>query len=113
MRMRSQAQQRAAVGDEVVEHEQGAGTQQGQDEALQLGHRGGLDHGRVDDLRAAPIVEGHVEDDAIVVARHFDGIANLLLQMLVDAVHAPAMEDLDAVPVQMPSQLESANYPLG
>ena len=57
-------------------------------------------HG-VQNLGAPTVVECYVERNPVVVLGHLQCPHDLLLQMRVDALHAPAVQDFDAILVEL------------
>ena len=55
----------------------------------------------IDDLGTSAIVKGKVHGNARVVLGHFQRMTNLLLQVGVNAIHAPAVQNAHAIAVQI------------
>ena len=55
----------------------------------------------VEDLGAAAIVEGHVQHNAAVVARHFKRVPDLPLQVRVNTLQPPAVDNPHAVAIEV------------
>ena len=55
---------------------------------------------RIQNLSPSPVVEGDIENDAVIVFCDFQGMANLLLQFWIDTAHSTAVSNLHSVSVE-------------